>query len=268
MRHKKAVDLLNASDYAIEEVEIVPKSQELKNLLNKHKVTDPLETNLKLPISDVPSQYDMALLKLESYGYILSVLLTEKGNIEKINSDAELKAFTENKFIEYFQKYPPKNPSETYVFNASFEDYVLQLWAFSQYAQFFGLLRYEPFKILRANLGLRDLVLQLRDEDLLKEQGLAILLSEIHADKSNAELRAIFQRHKIEKHNIDKFFREHVTRKGKQGNPEEWWIYHDKDGFYYDIAKSNTPETIVERGIFDANEAYAKVETLNKSKGS
>ncbi len=265
---KTSVSLLNVSELAIKSVEVskkVPRSAEVERLIQERRAEDPFEVGSQMTASDIQYKHDKAYLKLRAYLRIFAFLFLDQAIINRVNSDTPLKEDLKKLWEEFFQKYPPKNSDEVKVeIYTSVTDFALQLQGLSEYAQLLGMLKYDPFKILLFKIRLVKLIVQLKNEKHLKLKGFMYLLSEINKDKSPGELRALFRRNGVPEPSIKKFFREDENRKERQGKPEEYWIYRDKNNeFHYQRANFNTTDVVVQRGIFDVDEAYAAVKELN-----
>jgi hypothetical protein len=265
---EKSISLLDASGLRIKHVEIAnlpPKPPELVKMIEERKAEDPLEVASKLTASDVQYKHDKALLKLKVYNYYYASLSLDKSNVDRVNSDPDLKQSLGKLAEEFFQAHPPSSPEEAKLeLTCSTTDFALQLRAISQFAQLLVMMRYDTAKNLLFQRRLQELLLQLMADRLLTHQGFMHLLSELNKKKSNTELRVLFKRCGITKPNIDKFFREDELRKEKQGQPQEFWIYQDeKKEFFYGRANPSTTHKVVKQGIFGEEEAFDEVSRLN-----
>ena len=187
-------------------------------------------------------------------------------DVNRMNSDADVQKRVDALCRDFLTKHPPPAGSKVdFDFKLSATDYALQLRALRDFGQLLGMTKIDPIKIYFTQDRLNKLVVQLKNEGLLKLKGFQHLLAEVFREKSNEELRAIFRRHNVPEPSIKKFIREHPERKQRQGKPGEFAIYQDSDGsYYYNQVDPNNEDRILERGIWNEDDAFKRVGEMNK----
>jgi hypothetical protein len=290
MRKKKAakktsLQLLDVTRLNIKHLQVTkvpPKSAEVARMIEETKAEDPFQVGLPLSLSDVQYRHDKALMKLRAYLYYYAYLSLDKSNVERVNSDPDLKQSVHGLAEQFLkthvdgvildpdlkQRVQTTTPEEVELhLKFSATDFALQINALSWYARFLGMMTYDKAKSAMFQLRLKELVFQLMKDGHITQQGFMRLISQLNKQKSNRELRTLFSNSGITTPSIDKFFRENELRKQNQGQPQEFRIYQDENQeFYYGNAPLKKDHKEIKREIFDEDEAFDLVSKLNAMK--